>query len=172
LVFQQFVIGFHNREFDGIINTWTLPDETNPQAEPQLDFITGAKLASVQNNKVIPAGSTLTISLQNDHDGKVTAAGFSATIGGKNSSGSIPVKDGTASVVGFTFDIVGDGNGSQGDFSGGNGTLTYSATNAFGPVNAPPDGFLPLFTVETGNSVYGELPSSPGPTLSQSFSVS
>jgi hypothetical protein len=172
LALQQFVIGFHDREFDGVINTWTVPDPSDPRSEPQPDFITGAKLTSAKNNNVIPAGTTLTITLDNDHDGTVTAAGFSVTIGGTKSSGSIAIQEGTASIDGFTFAIVGDGDGSQGQFSGGNGTLTYSATNAFGPVNALPDGFLSLFTVETGNSLYGELPSSPGTTLKQSFSVS
>jgi hypothetical protein len=172
LAMQQFVVGFHDGEFDGVINTWTLPDPNDPESEPQIDFITGVKLTSTKNGNVIPAGSTLTITVQNDHDGTATAAGFSATIGHLNSSGSIPIQDGTASVVGFTFAIVGDGDGSEGDFSGGNGTLTYSASNAFGPVNALPKGFLPIFTVETGNSVYGELPSSTGTTLTQSFSVS
>lgn len=121
LVIQQFVIGFHDRKFDGVINTWTVPNPNDLQSQPQINFINGGKLTSTKNNEVIPAGSTLTITVENDPDGTVKAAGFSATIGRTNSSGSIPIQDGTASVVGFTFAIVGDGDGSEGIFSGGAG---------------------------------------------------
>jgi hypothetical protein len=172
LALQQFAITLDIRAFDGVINTWTLTDPQNALSDPEVASLQRQGITNGTTSDVIPAGSSLTITLENDDDGIITAAGFSANIGGRNTSTSIPVQNGTAPVVGFTFIIAGEDDGSQGVFSGGNGTLTYFASNAIGPVNTLPDGFLSFFSLETGNTVYGELPSSRGTLLKQSWGVS
>jgi hypothetical protein len=76
-------------------------------------------------------------------------------------------------IVAFELDIVGYDNGQSTTLSSGSGTITYTAANALTVVNAEPsccefDGG----TLETANTVYGELPTGSSATFVQTFDKS
>jgi hypothetical protein len=76
-------------------------------------------------------------------------------------------------IVAFELDIVGYDNAQSTTLSSGSGTITYTAANAMTVVNAEPsccefDGG----TLETANTVYGELPTGSSATFVQTFDKS
>jgi hypothetical protein len=76
-------------------------------------------------------------------------------------------------IVAFELDIVGHDNGQSTNLSSGSGTITYTAANAMTVVNAEPsccefDGG----TLETANTVYGELPTGSSASFVQTFDKS
>lgn len=72
----------------------------------------------------------------------------------------------------FTFNIVGDYDGNNGDFSSGSGTIVYKATQPLTVLTDEPsytafqDG-----TGETANTVYGKLPVSDTTTITQTWGI-
>jgi hypothetical protein len=73
-------------------------------------------------------------------------------------------------IVGFELDIVGFDNGQSTTLSSASGTITYASANAMTVVNSEPsccefDGG----TLETANTVYGELPTGSSTIFVQTF---
>jgi hypothetical protein len=175
LALQEFGIFFDGTDIGGFIVTSTLSDFKKSTSMLNRRFVLeNTTLSSDDTNKnIIPAGTTFTITLINDENGKITDAQFGHTQGdtGDDINRGITITDAIAAVVGFTFVITGLGHGVEGQFTGGNGTVEYTASTSFGAVNALPKGFLGQ-TASTGNSVYGELSGSQVTDLTQSWGVS
>jgi hypothetical protein len=171
---QQFGITFDGTNFGAFVNTATSDSNSKLTAL----FADNTTLATDNAaTGVIPAGTTFTITIINDDNGTVTDATFGITQGATSTGNidvaeSIVITDATASIVGFTFVIVGLGNGAKGQFTGGNGSVEYSASTSFSPVNALPQGFILEQAAETGNSVYGQLSGSEVTDLTQTWNVS
>jgi hypothetical protein len=176
LAFQEFGIFFDGSDIGGFIVTSTLSDFKKSTSKLNRRFVLeNTTLSSDDTNKdIIPAGTTFTITLINDENGKITDAQFGLTKGetGDDINRGITIPGVTASVVGFTLVITGLGHGVKGQFTGGNGTVEYTASTSFSPLNALPNGFLVEQTASTGNSVYGELSGSQITDLRQTWGVS
>jgi len=176
LAFQEFGIFFDGTDIGGFIVTSTLSDFKNPTSKLKRRFLLeNTTLSSDDTNKnIIPAGTTFTIALINDENGKITDAQFGHTQGraGDDINRGITIMAATAPVVAFTFVITGLGHGVQGRFTGGNGTVEYTASTSFGAVNDLPNGVLMVQTASTGNSVYGGLTSAQVTDLTQTWGIS
>ena len=176
LALQEFGIFFDGTDLGGFIVTATLSDFKSPTSRLKRRFLLeNTTLSSDDTNKnIIPAGTTFTIALVNDENGKITDAQFGHTQGdaGDDINRGITITDATASVVAFTFVITGLGHGVQGQFTGGKGTVEYTASTSFGAVNALPNGVLMVQTASTGNSVYGGLSGAQGTDSIQTWGIS
>jgi hypothetical protein len=174
LVEQQFGITFDGTNFGAFVQTSTSPDSSTIQTL----FADNSTLSPDDAaTGVIPAGTTFTITINNDDKGIVADGTFGITQGATSTGNidvaeSIPITGTTAPIVGFTFVIVGLGNGAKGQFTGGNGTVEYSASTSFSPVNALPNGFILEQATETGNTVYGPLSGSEVTDLTQTWNIS
>ena len=173
---QHFAITYNGTTFGGFIHTFNSDPNPNNRV---IIFENTTLLTDQPNDSLIPAGTVFTITLNNDENGAVTHATFDIFHGetsllcGFNIAEGLEITGTTAPIVGFTFIMVGVGNSLQGVFTGGNGTVEYSATTSFSPVNSVPNGFLTsAATPETGNSVYGELEGSEVTDLVQTWQVS
>jgi len=177
---QQFGMSFDGTNFGAFIQTSTSTDSKSASTLKALFSDSRTLAADNAATGVIPAGTTFTIDLLNNGKGDVvTDATFGITQGATNTKiGNIDVAETititgtTAPVVGFTFVIVGLGKGSKGAFTGGKGTVAYSASTSFAPVNTLPEGFLVEEVAETGNAVYGQLSGSEVTALTQTWNVS
>ena len=172
---QQFTLSFDGTDFGGSVDTLTPSNVNASTVQLQSSFHQNVTLATDPAHAgFIPSGTTFTITILNDEHGSITAASFEMSQGetGIDVGRTISITGATAPITGFTFAIVGSGNGSKGEFTGGKGTVQYSGTTAFSPVNVLPAGFIFEQTVETGNSVYGELSSTANTALTQTWSVS
>jgi hypothetical protein len=130
----------------------------------------------------LPAGYQLTISLENDQNGKVTGATYVVIDNSGNTLANLPLNllsiagvtpDFLAPIVAFELNFVGSINGESAVLSSGAGTITYTASSLLTVLNQEPacteSGY---FTAETANSFYSELPSISSNTFTQSFNVS
>jgi hypothetical protein len=176
LVPQEFGISFDGTNFRGFINTFNLalPRKLKTRNEVFSDNTTLATDDTHQG--FIPAGTIFTITLINDGDGAVTNAQFGISQGetGIDVAEGIEITGSTAPIVSFMFVIVGVGNGLRGQFTSGNGTVEYSATTSFRPVNRATNAIGFPFSAnppETGNSVYGGLSGSEVTDLTQTWQV-
>jgi hypothetical protein len=175
LVEQQFGLSFDGTNFGAFLSTATLPGSN--QSAPAL-FVDNTTLATDDAaSGIIPAGTTITITINNDDNGTVTDGTFGITQGATSTGNidvaeSIPITGATAPIIGFTLVIVGLGNGATGQFTGGQGTVEYSASTSFSPVNALPQGFIFEQVGGTGNCVYGGLSGSEVTDLTQTWNVS
>ena len=176
LAFQEFGIFFDGTDFGGFIVTSTLSDFKNATNKlKRRSLHENTTLSSDDTNKnIIPAGTTFTIALINDENGKITDVQFGHTqgSGGDDINRGITITGATAPVAAFTFVITGLGDDVEGKFTSGNGTVEYTASTSFGAVNALPDGFLMEQTASTGNSVYGELSGTQVTDLTQTWGIS
>jgi len=121
-------------------------------------------------NNTIPAGSKFKISVINDPLGLVIGGHFEWEIQGLGPkfvdtiqinntnllNHTITLHD-LSPITACTFNIVGSGNWTYGNFSWGKGRLQYSATSPLLPVNTPLGGFPGLGTGETSNAVYSPM---------------
>jgi hypothetical protein len=171
--FQQYVLTLWGNELIGWVDNW-------PISGPNIinDFF---NLTSSPNLEV-PAGYQLTISLENDQNGNVTAATYVVIDNSGNTLANVTqnllsiagvTPDFLAPIVAFELDLVGPANGESAVLSSGAGTITYTASSLLTVLNqAPPCIEAGFITLETANSFYSELPSTSSNTFTQSFNVS
>ena len=163
------------------------PSSSPPQLTCMVDNWT-ASGSQIVNNQVklaqlashtLPAGYKLTISLNNDSNGNITGATYSATDNNGNSIGShtttllslggVTSTD-LAPIVAFQLDFVDYLNGGNTVLSSGSGTIFYAASNDMTVLSTEPSCVdWDYITLETANSTYGVLSSSPSHTFTQSF---
>jgi hypothetical protein len=162
--FQQFVI-----EYDGTSGLVTAA--INNFLGTQELFFQSVDIGQTNGANVLPTNSRLGIAVITDTSGAATGASFSASSAGliKDAGAEISITNGELRpLVGCTLNIVGDGNGRDGNFVKGVGTMDYSATNPIRPVNTTPAG-VEFGTAETGNSIYTPMEDVALTTLTQSF---
>ena len=75
-------------------------------------------------------------------------------------------------IIAFEVNLVGPGGGAGTTFTSGAGTIKCSATNVLTALAVEPGCAEALVTTgEMSNAVYGELPSTPSTSFTQTFSV-
>jgi hypothetical protein len=136
---------------------------------------------------VLPAGYAITIDLANDSNGNITGVTFivvdnkgkvtkspptaltSLRVDGRPSQ-AITAAD-LAPIYAFQLNLVGFTNAQITYLAAGTGTITYSAKSPLAVVSKVPEcaGARGTITLEQANSVYGELPTTPGTRITQSF---
>lgn len=133
-----------------------------------------AKLADYK----LPAGYSLSIFLWNnpsENNGAITGATYVAkdnmgTIIGDETLSLLPYPSDLAPVVTFQVNLVGYGRGTHTNLSSGAGTMTFSALNSLMVQSTFPSCAAEHYiTLETANSVYGELYPGPSKTITQTF---
>jgi hypothetical protein len=168
---QQYVLGLFGSEVTGVINNW-------PVSGDYL-FLDKFSLVNLPSAK-IPAGYQLTISLHNDTLGNVISVTFIVIDNeGKTLSNVTEVLTSNgataaqlAPITAFELNFVGPIDYEGSILSSGAGNFVYSATNALTAAL-----FLPTctetmaFTAETANTLYGDVPSTPSTTFTQTFVV-
>jgi hypothetical protein len=188
---HQYIFDYYNPPgLSGFIDNW--PSQAYAQ---QLGLPKGGDLINfrVSPNPVValsrgtlPAGYTLDIRLQNDNSGNITGVSFSVIDAHCKFTSTGVVK-----LVGLPVDlsgapippmkIKGDAPSpiyalqlnvaSQDNVSAGWGTITYSADNLLYVWNGWPPGleWENIVTAESSNVHFGELPSTPSRTITQTF---
>jgi hypothetical protein len=156
-----------------MVDNWPLKGANLINTQPELATLPARDL---------PAGYTLTISLQNDTAGNITGATYvvvdnlQKTVATKTivllSVPGVTAVD-LSPIIAFQFNIVSFLNSTSTVLSSGAGTITYTATSPLTVLNSEPacaeSGFI---TAETANTVYGLLPSGASNTLTQTFGES
>jgi hypothetical protein len=139
-------------------------------------------------NATLPAGYTLTISLQNDGNGNITGASYNVNDGSGHSiastktellkldlyhsSKSVTSAD-LSPIVAMTMDFVDWANGNATTLSSGAGVFVFNASTPMTVSNAEPSCVeLDGGTLETSNSIYGQMPARPSQSMTQSFASS
>jgi hypothetical protein len=135
----------------------------------------------------IPAGYALAMALTytNDGTGTVTGAKYTVTDDNGKNVGSTTItiigqtlrttgKPATAANLApintFQYNIGGDYGGSRATLTSAAGTVTYSAKNPLGVVNAEPSyAAVDAGTVENANLIFGPMADTTNETVSQSF---
>ena len=136
------------------------------------------KLATLPTH-TLPAGYQLKITLQNDSKGNVTGANYLAidntgkTIGNQTitllSQSGFSSAD-LAPITAYQLNFVDYLNGGNTVLSSGAGTIFYSATNDVTVLSTEPSCVdWDYITLETANSSYGVMCSTPSHTFTQSF---
>jgi hypothetical protein len=140
------------------------------------------------SNATLPAGYTLTISLQNDGKGNITGATYNVNDGGGqsiaskkiellkldlyHSSNPVTTTD-LSPIVAMTMDFVDWANGNATTLSSGAGVFAFNASTPMTVSNVePPCVELDGGTVESSNSIYSQMPAGPSQSMTQSFSSS
>jgi hypothetical protein len=176
IVWQQYIIAVHETVV-GTLNNWTAASLSTEQTISGPD--PARVLLAPPSPNMIPAGTTLKITLQNDADGNVTGVTFDAlghpaqsiALSALTTTGGQPV--GTtfvAPIVAFTLDLVGPGEGKYAAFTSGAGTITYSASTPLTPsLQLPSCVANGAITEETSNSTYGTVPMFPSSSVTQSL---
>jgi hypothetical protein len=157
------------------------PSSDPPQLTCMVDnwTATGKELVNTQvelatlPSHMLPNGYQLQISLQNDSQGNVTSATYTAidnngqTIG--NQTITVPSTD-VAPIVAFQLNFVDYLNGGKTTLSSGSGTIVYSASNQMTVLSTEPSCVdWNYITLETANSTYGIMPAGSSQTFAQSF---
>lgn len=140
------------------------------------------------SNATLPAGYTVTISLLNDNNGNITGASYNVNDDNGHSvasktiellqqdlyGSSNPVTSADLSpIVAVTMDFVDWANGNATTLSSGAGTFVFTASTPMTVSNAePPCVELDGGTLESSNSIYGQMPAGPGTSMTQSFASS
>jgi len=179
IVWQQYVIGVRPTSIVGAVNNWTAASLAGEQT---INSPTLLLLAPPQPD-MIPAGTQLTIALLTDQHGNVNGVTFAATPGQshtlmltsltKTSGGAVTSAD-LAPIVAIELNLVGPGDGKFANLISGAGTITYAASNSLEPLPSLPPCIAPSSsrgTGESSTSIYGELPSTPSTTFTQSFGI-
>jgi hypothetical protein len=176
IIWQQYIIGVHGTVV-GTLNNWTAASLSNGQTINGPD--PARVLLAPPSPNMIPAGTTLKITLQNDADGNVTGVTFDAlgepaqsialsaltTTGGEQVGTTF-----VAPIVAFTLDLVGPGDGKYAAFTSGAGTITYSARTPLTPSLQLPSCVANRATTgEISNSTYGTVPMVPSSSVTQSL---
>jgi hypothetical protein len=131
----------------------------------------------------LPAQYTLTISLQNDPtNGNIIGATFAATdntgkpLGNPQNISLLPYLPNVAPVVAFQMNLVSPGGSGfyTTTLTSGADTMTYTISEQLLAVSSTLTDCAPFhyITDETANSTYGQMPSTPSQTLTQSFQAS
>jgi len=136
----------------------------------------------------IPAGCTLTIALQYDHDLTVTSAVFTVDLpdGGGTPNNKIDyasnlaisperglvATDYLAPISVLQLVIVGFDNKADADFKSGAGTITVSAADPLIAGDSRPSCANDIATLEQSNILYGVLSATPSVSLTQTFCAS
>jgi hypothetical protein len=139
-------------------------------------------------NATLPTGYTLTISLQNDGNGNITGAYYNVSDNNGHSvasktiellqldlfQSSQPVTSADLSpITAMTMDFVDWANGGQTTLSSGAGVFAFNASTPLTVSNTePPCVELDGGTLESSNSIYGQMPTGPSQTMTQSFATS
>jgi hypothetical protein len=182
---QQYVIGFNvqgeaNGTFysvlQGAINNW--PVTGNYLFLEWFDLTPDGPLEVV--GQVLPAGTQLTITLENDASGNVIGTAFTVNFAGERwtvTQSLLSISGATeadlAPITAFELDLVGHDSGQSITLSSGAGTITYSASNQMTVLNQEPSCTESAYiTAEMANSFYGTLLLGPSQRFTQSFSTS
>jgi hypothetical protein len=176
-VWQQYPIGVGRTAVVGAVNNWTAASLSGEQTINSPALV----LMNPPLPDMIPAGTQLTITLSTDQQGAVSGVTFSSTPGQsqsllltsltKTSGGAVTSSD-LAPIVAFELILVGPGDGKTANLISGAGTITYAAANPLQPLVAlPPCTATNVESAEQSNSVYGQLPSTPSTSLTQSFGI-
>jgi hypothetical protein len=174
--YQQYVISLTDGSISGVINNYAVNGNNTP------DILEWTTLTSISGT-TLPAGYRLVIALGTDAQGRVDTATFQVFDANKkmvghttriiaNIAGSNAL--GTAPIAGFNLNFVGPAGGEQSILNpGGSGVITYAATSPLAASNQGPRCAANLnnFTVETANSVYGQISASRSTKLVQSFNT-
>jgi hypothetical protein len=177
IVWQQYPIGVGRTAVVGAVNNWTAASLSGEQTINSPALV----LMNPPLPDMIPAGTQLTITLSTDQQGAVSGVTFSSTPGQsqsllltsltKTSGGAVTSSD-LAPIVAFELILVGPGDGKTANLISGAGTITYAAANPLQPLVAlPPCTATNVESAEQSNSVYGQLPSTPSTSLTQSFGI-
>lgn len=135
----------------------------------------------------LPAGYSLTIALQNDASGNITAATYTVvdnhgttvldttidllTLNLHDGGGPVTTAD-LAPIVAFQLNFVDWANGHNTTLSSGAGEITYTASSPLTVENSEPSCVdWDYVTLETANSIYSTMPAGPSQTLTQSFAT-
>ena len=140
------------------------------------------------SNATLPAGYTLTISLQNDNHGNITGASYNVNDDNGHSVASKAIKllqldlyhssnpvtsADLAPIVAVTMDFVDWANGNATTLSSGAGVFAFDASTSMTASNAEPSCVeLNGGTLESSNSIYGQMPAGPSQSMTQSFASS
>ncbi|KAH8803530.1 hypothetical protein F5884DRAFT_888867 [Xylogone sp. PMI_703] len=182
---QQYVVFAEpgDRTLWGVVDNWegTVPASTDAQIINDEVEITTLSTASE-----IPAGATINITPTFSSSNVITGITFTYTPpNGRAVSSSLTLTNldvfGTrrkitsayeSPISALTFNIVGDYNGNDGDFTSGSGTIVYTANQPLTVLTSEPSytAFQDV-TGETANTVYGELPVSDSTTITQTWSI-
>jgi hypothetical protein len=191
MAWQQYIFDYYNPPgLSGFIDNWP-----SKAYAAQLGLVSGGDLINFRvspnplmklSNAILPAGYTLTIHLQNDDKGNITGVTFSATdphckaaSTGLISLTGLPVDlsgaplppmtiklDAPSPIYALQLNIA-----SQDDVNAGWGTITYSADDLLYVWNDWPPGleWENIVTAESSNVHYGEVPSTPSRSITQTF---
>jgi hypothetical protein len=177
---QQFVIYLepNSTQLWARIDTWS--GTANADELNRIDVA----LANLPGSTV-KAGYQFTFTVNNDTSGNVTGATYAVNDNTGKLLGNVTInilgqtlrttgKPATsanlAPLAAFQFNIGGDAGSTTAKFTGGAGTITYSASNALTATSTEPsytdfnDG-----TAENGNLVFGPLPQTANQVITQSF---
>jgi hypothetical protein len=174
---QQYIIAFlaeapewyrtaGDLQLTAMINNWT------DAAFPGNQILnTSVGLGPMPGN-VIPKGTKLTISLQNDPaTNNITGATYIVNAAAPTTiqiGSSIP----KAPIVSFELDIVGPIDSENAVLTSGAGRIVYTAQSALtAHTGLPQCAEFRSWTAERANSFYSVLPSSPSNTFAQSFKI-
>jgi hypothetical protein len=188
VVWQQYIIGNESTIGTGI-NNWTAPGLNPPKGvSPWFFNGPGKTLQPLPVEGSVPAGSKLTITLENDpSNSNVTDVIFTAEIPGqplqtqkynlvtelvRTDNKQQITAENLAPVAAFQLNLVGPGDLEITQFSSGSGTITYEASIPLTAVSAIPSCAVSIGTGEKSNSVYGILPANPSTRLVQTFGIS
>jgi hypothetical protein len=188
---HQYIFDYYNPPgLSGFIDNWPSQAYAEhlglPMGGDLINFRVSPNPVVALSDGILPAGYTLDIRLQNDNSGNITGVTFSVTDPGCKFAST-----GLVHLVGLPVDlsgapippmnIMGDAASpiyalqldvaSQDDVSSGWGTITYSAENALYVWNDWPPGleWEGIVTAETSNVHFGEVPSTPSRTITQTF---
>jgi hypothetical protein len=188
---HQYIFDYYNPSgLSGFIDNWPSQAYAKqlhlPMGGDLINFRVSPNPVVALSRGILPAGYTLDIRLQNDNSGNITGVTFSVfdsdckfrSTGVVNLVG-LPVDlsgaplppmnikgDAPSPIYALQLDVA-----SQDDVSSGWGTITYSADNLLYAWNGFPPGleWEGIVTAESSNVHFGEVPSTPSRTITQTF---
>jgi hypothetical protein len=165
--YQQYGIAFYENENNlfGYVDNWAASGET----------INETIVLSTLDKNYLPAGYSMTMVLSNDDSGNVSSVSFS---GSNNGIPFVPQSIDLTSVidapiVAATVDLIDSAGGYDTVFYSGSGIMVYSSDEQLSAGTSIPSCAATGWSIsgETGNSIYGPMPSKPGHNLAQSFFI-
>jgi len=134
----------------------------------------------------LPSGYAIRIALNNDANGNITGATYSATDNNGKSLGAATLNivgqtlrttnaaataANLAPIRAFQLNIVGDYGSARATLTSGSGWITYAASSALSLVSAAPSyvNDTGTFTAETANLIYGPMPAITSNAVIQAF---
>jgi hypothetical protein len=171
---QQYSWEVDGGDVGGSIDTWPL----HPKVSPADDFIAVEFDVVSLSGSEVPAGARLTLALVENDAAAVTGAHFTVEAHGHTTSVREDLLDlgedriDRSPIIAFELNAVGDYNGDHAHLAAGAGTITYSADQLLTPRATLPSCAETLVqTEETANTVYEDLPTTPGHHIHQTFEV-